>query len=93
MSKLLVVFGATGNQGRSVVDSVLDDPELSKRYKIRAVTRDPSKASAQELASKGAEVVQGDVDDEQSIKKCVEGADFAFILVPSGKSLLQLSNV
>jgi uncharacterized protein YbjT (DUF2867 family) len=46
MSKLLVFFGATGNQGGSVVNFVLNDPTLSKEYKIRAVTRDPYKPAA-----------------------------------------------
>lgn len=57
MSNLLTVFGATGVQGGSVVRSVLADPELSKTFKIRAVTRDVSKAPAQELAKQGVEVV------------------------------------
>jgi uncharacterized protein YbjT (DUF2867 family) len=63
MAKLLVVFGATGQQGGSIVSTVLSDPELSKTYKLRAMTRDPSAASAQVLKAKGVEVVKGDVDD------------------------------
>jgi uncharacterized protein YbjT (DUF2867 family) len=57
MSKLITVFGATGNQGGSVVRAILADPVLSKEFKIRAITRDPSKPSAKELAAKGVEVV------------------------------------
>jgi uncharacterized protein YbjT (DUF2867 family) len=58
MSKILVVFGATGNQGGSVIRSVLADPKLSKEFKIRGVTRDPSKPAAQKLAEQGVEVVK-----------------------------------
>ena len=57
MSKLLTVFGATGNQGGAVIKTILGDPELSKEYKLRAVTRDPSKPAAEDLKSQGVEVV------------------------------------
>jgi len=56
-SKLLVVFGATGNQGGSVIQSVLADPRTAKEFKIRGITRDPSKENAQALAAKGVEMV------------------------------------
>lgn len=55
--KILVVFGATGIQGGSVINSVLGDPKTAATYKIRGVTRDTTKASAQALASRGVEVV------------------------------------
>lgn len=57
MSKILTVFGATGNQGGSVIEAVLSDPILSKEFKIRGITRDASKPAAQALAAKGVEVV------------------------------------
>lgn len=57
MSKLITVFGATGNQGGSVMQAILADPVLSKEYKLRGITRDVSKESAKKLASQGAEMV------------------------------------
>lgn len=57
MSKIITVFGATGNQGGSVITSILQDPILSKEFKIRGITRDTAKPTAQELAAKGVEVV------------------------------------
>lgn len=56
-SKILVVFGATGNQGGSVIKSVLGDPKTAKEFKIRGITRDASKANAQALVAKGVEMV------------------------------------
>lgn len=57
MSKLITVFGATGNQGGSVVRAILNDPALSREFKVRGITRDVSKPAAQALAAKGVEVV------------------------------------
>ena len=58
MSKVLTVFGATGLQGGSVVDYVLQHPELSKTYRLRGITRDVSKPAAAALKEKGVEVVK-----------------------------------
>lgn len=57
MSKIITVFGATGNQGGSVVTALLNDSQTSQEFKIRGVTRDTSKPAAQELAKRGVEVV------------------------------------
>lgn len=56
MSKLITVFGATGNQGGSVIKAILADAVLSKEFKIRGITRDASKPAAQSLVNKGVEV-------------------------------------
>lgn len=82
MSKILVVFGATGLQGGSVANYVLRDEQLSKEYKVRAVTRDPSQPTAQDLKKKGAEIFKGDMTDNESIKRAVQGAHTVFALNP-----------
>ncbi|KAG0376432.1 hypothetical protein BGX24_007758 [Mortierella sp. AD032] len=78
MSKLLVVFFATGQQGSSIINYVINDPALSKVYKVRGVTRDPSKPEAQALHKKGVEVVKGDMDDIVSLKQAMRGAHTVF---------------
>ncbi|OJJ46818.1 hypothetical protein ASPZODRAFT_131704 [Penicilliopsis zonata CBS 506.65] len=83
MSKLLVVFGATGNQGGSVVSFVLNDPELSSQYRLRAVTRDPSGPAAQALTKQGVEVVQADFDDQASIQAALRDAHTVFLVTVS----------
>jgi uncharacterized protein YbjT (DUF2867 family) len=57
MSKIITVFGATGNQGGSVIKSILADPVLSKEFRIRGIARDVSKPAAQELAKQGVELM------------------------------------
>jgi uncharacterized protein YbjT (DUF2867 family) len=55
--KILVVFGATGVQGGSVVKQVLADAKMRENWTVRGVTRDVSKPSAKKLESLGAETV------------------------------------
>ncbi|KAL8802531.1 MAG: hypothetical protein Q9182_003771 [Xanthomendoza sp. 2 TL-2023] len=78
MSKIFTVFGATGNQGGSVIESILGNSKLSSEYKIRGVTRDPSKPKGQALAEKGVEVVKADLSDKESIQKVINGAHVVF---------------
>ena len=78
MAKILTVFGATGQQGGSVVEYVLNDPELSKQYKVRGITRDLTKPAAQALEKKGVEVVKADADDLESLKQAMQGSHTVF---------------
>jgi uncharacterized protein YbjT (DUF2867 family) len=55
--KVLVVFGATGIQGGSVVKAILGDSKLAGEWTVRGVTRDVSKPSAKALQEQGAETV------------------------------------
>ena len=68
MSKLLTVVGATGTQGRSLIDVALKEGQ----YKIRGLTRKPSSEKAKDLASKGVEIVQADINDGASLVKAFE---------------------
>ena len=79
MSKILAVFGATGQQGSSVVNYVLHDPELSQKYKIRAITRDVNSSKAQQLKST-VDVVQGDVLDRTSLETALTGVHTIFAM-------------
>jgi len=80
MSKLITVFGATGIQGGSVVTNLLADPQLSKEFKIRGVTRDASKPAAKELESKGVEVVSADMNSVESALAAIQGSHTVFFV-------------
>ncbi len=56
--------------------AILNDP--SSGFAARALTRDPSSEKAKALAKHGAEVVQADVDDVESVKRAFQGAYGAF---------------
>ncbi|MEV4017697.1 NmrA/HSCARG family protein [Nonomuraea angiospora] len=72
---LILITGATGNQGGAVVDALLDHPD---QWRVRALTRDPSGAPAKTLAARGVEVVAGDMADKESLKRAMKGAHGVF---------------
>ncbi len=76
--KIITVFGATGAQGGGLVRAILNDNDSG--FKVRAFTRDVKSDKARELASLGAELVQGDVDDAKSVEKALEGAYGAYFV-------------
>ena len=67
-----------GNQGGSVIKSILENTKLSKEFKLRGVSRDVSKPAATALKEKGVEMVAADLNDPASVKKAVEGAAVVF---------------
>src|SRR5215831_17308896 len=70
--KIIAVVGATGSQGGGLARAILSDPNGG--FAVRAITRDPNKDKAKALTSQGAEVVQADIDDVESLKKAFAGA-------------------
>jgi len=66
---LILVSGATGNQGGAVARRL-----LKRGFRVRALSRDTQKSEAQALAEGGAEVVRGDLNDRSSVDRALEGA-------------------
>jgi uncharacterized protein YbjT (DUF2867 family) len=65
----ILVTGATGQQGGAVAREL-----LTAGHTVRAMTRNPESEAAKALAGLGAEIVQGDLNDEASLVRAVEGA-------------------
>ena len=59
--KLILVIGATGEQGMAVVDALLAPREdgSASPYAVRALTRDPDSRRAKELTACGVKCVKG----------------------------------
>ena len=90
--KIIAVLGSTGSQGSGLVSAILADPNGG--FAARAVTRDPGKDKAKAMAAKGAEVVQADLDDVESLKKAFAGAYAVFWEHFSGdKEIAQAKNI
>jgi len=66
-NKLILVIGATGQQGGAAARHLLD-----AGWTVRALVRDPEKDTARALEKQGAELVQGDLYDRQSLDAALE---------------------
>jgi uncharacterized protein YbjT (DUF2867 family) len=69
--RTIAVVGATGAQGRGVVDALVKEGS----FKVRAITRDPSK-----YQGKAHEVVQGDLKDALSLTVAFKDAYGLFVV-------------
>jgi uncharacterized protein YbjT (DUF2867 family) len=69
-NRTVLVTGATGNQGGAVAHELLS----RGGYRVRAMTRKPDSEKARALKQAGAEVIAGDLNDETSLKKAMQGA-------------------
>jgi uncharacterized protein YbjT (DUF2867 family) len=69
--KIIAVVGATGAQGGGLVRAIQRE---AGEFVARAVVRDVQSEKSKALAALGAEVVAGDVDDVESLKRAFEGA-------------------
>lgn len=66
--RIVLVAGATGRQGGAVVRHM-----LPKGWRLRALTRNPKSYAARQLAEKGVELVEGDMDDPASLERAARG--------------------
>ena len=73
--KKILVTGATGAQGGSVVKHLL---KRKNQYQIKCLTRATDSDSAKQLAIHGIEVVQGNLADEQSLIKAMKDCQYVF---------------
>lgn len=64
----ILVTGATGQQGGATAGEL-----LAAGHKVHAMTRKPEGEAAQALAAAGAHVIQGDLDDESSLRAALQG--------------------
>lgn len=71
----VLVTGATGRQGGSVVDALLADGVA-----VRAFTRDATSERARALSARGVEVVEGDLDRRTHLRRAMDGVDGVFLV-------------
>ncbi|KAL1759433.1 hypothetical protein FB107DRAFT_287665 [Schizophyllum commune] len=77
---LVVVFGATGETGQSIVQGLLH----SNAFRVAAVVRDPAKPTAVKVAGWGATLVKADLEDatQERLQEILKDADIAITTVP-----------
>ena len=87
---MILVTGATGNVGRHVVARL-----LSAGHGVRAITRDPSRASL----PAGVEAVSGDLADPETLRPHLDDVEAVFLIWPfvdpavAARRAPQLANV
>jgi uncharacterized protein YbjT (DUF2867 family) len=67
-NKIVLVTGATGQQGGAAVRHLRE-----RGFPVRAFTRDPEQPKARVLVGHGTEVVRGDMEDEASLTRAMDG--------------------
>jgi uncharacterized protein YbjT (DUF2867 family) len=67
---IIVVLGATGQQGGAVARALI----ATGRWHVRALARDPASESARRLADLGIDIVPGNLDQPDSLRAAFAGA-------------------
>jgi uncharacterized protein YbjT (DUF2867 family) len=73
---MFLVMGITGKVGGAAARHLLADGK-----KVRALVRDRAKAAG--WTDQGVELVEGDWNDAAAIERALQGADGAFVMLPS----------
>ncbi|MDR6554968.1 NmrA/HSCARG family protein [Paenibacillus qinlingensis] len=73
VSRLILVIGGTGTQGGNVAREL-----LHYGHSVRILTRDPSSPNAQDMAARGAELVQGDLADPSTLTLAMKDVSAIF---------------
>jgi uncharacterized protein YbjT (DUF2867 family) len=76
--KLIAILGATGAQGGGLAKAILSDK--NSEFSVRALTRDAQSEKAKALAAMGAEIIEGDIDSDESLRKLLQDAYGAFFV-------------
>jgi uncharacterized protein YbjT (DUF2867 family) len=74
----IMVFGATGQQGGSVVAALLE-----AGWRVRALVRDPGSSKSMALRDAGVELVRGAFADVDVIRAAMKGVHGVFSVQPS----------
>lgn len=78
-AKLITVFGATGNQGGSVVRSLL----LNKEFRVRGLSRNPGSEASKALAAQNVEIVKANGFNAGEMRVAFEGSWGVFLNINS----------
>ncbi|MCH8306357.1 MAG: SDR family oxidoreductase, partial [Candidatus Marinimicrobia bacterium] len=80
----ILVTGASGNVSSALIANLVD-----KGASVRGLVRNESKGES--LKDSGVEVVIGNLNDQGSIEKALEGVEKVFLLTPVGEDAPQLA--
>lgn len=67
--RTILITGVTGKQGGGTARAL-----VGKGFRLRGMTRRPESDAAREVAALGIDLVTGDLDDAESLKRALDGA-------------------
>src|ERR1700759_512868 len=67
--RTILITGVTGNQGGAVAQAL-----QGSGFHLRGLSRSPDSQRATALALQGVDIVQGDLDDEATLRRALAGA-------------------
>jgi uncharacterized protein YbjT (DUF2867 family) len=68
-NRTILITGVTGNQGGAVAQAL-----KGTGFHLRGLTRKPDSEPAAALARQGVDIVKGDLDDEVTLRRALDGA-------------------
>ena len=71
--KVIFVTGVTGNQGGAVARNL-----INKGFKVRALTRNPTSAQAQNLRKQQVDIMEGDLNEQNTFSHYLKNIDGIF---------------
>lgn len=71
--KVIFVTGVTGNQGGAVARNL-----INKGFKVRALTRNPTSAQAQNLRKQQVDIIEGDLNEQKTFSHHLKNIDGIF---------------
>lgn len=73
MKKTILVIGATGNQGEAVVQALLKTDFALRAFVRKQAPKPPHNPKIQQLKEQGIEIMEGDLDDFDSLIHAMNG--------------------
>ena len=79
--RTILITGVTGHQGGAVAQAL-----RSSGFRLRGLTRKPESERATALARQGVDIVQGDLNDEATLRRALAGAWGVFGVQNAGEA-------
>src|SRR3981189_1858876 len=80
-NRTILITGVTGNQGGAVAQAL-----QGAGFYLRGLTRKPDSERADALGRQGVEIVKGDLDDEATLRRALDGAWGVFGVQNAGEA-------
>jgi uncharacterized protein YbjT (DUF2867 family) len=88
MTQTILLAGATGMLGGRIAHHLLNEPDGKLRLLVRGGRNDKNRSALDPLINRGAEIVDGDLEDRSSLDRATEGVDVIVSAVQGGPDII-----